>query len=47
MLVYLQNDAVTFFGGVSFWKKKFGRTLKEERKTLCNTGAQWTRDAGL
>ena len=32
MLVYIQNQAVTFFGGVSFWKKKFGRTIKEGAK---------------
>jgi len=28
MLVYIQNPAVTFFGGVSFWKKKFNRTMQ-------------------
>lgn len=32
MLVYIQNRAVTFFGGVSFWKKKFGRTIKEDAR---------------
>jgi hypothetical protein len=32
MLVYIQNRAVTFFGGVSFWKKKFNRTIKEEAR---------------
>lgn len=32
MLVYIQNQAVTFFGGVSFWKKKFGRIIKEEAR---------------
>ena len=32
MLVYIQNPAVTFFGGVSFWKKKFNRTIKENAK---------------
>lgn len=32
MLVYIQNQAVTFFGGVSFWKKKFGRTIKEDAR---------------
>jgi hypothetical protein len=32
MLVYIQNRAVTFFGGVSFWKKKFDRTIKEEAR---------------
>ena len=29
MLVYLQNDAVTFFGGTSYWNKNFNRTIKE------------------
>jgi hypothetical protein len=29
MLVYLQNEAVTFFGGTAFWKKRFNRTIKE------------------
>ena len=32
MLVYIQNRAVTFFGGVSFWKKKFERTIKEDAR---------------
>lgn len=32
MLVYFQNDAVTFFGGTSFWKKKFNRTIKEDAR---------------
>lgn len=32
MLVYIQNQTVTFFGGVSFWKKKFKRTIKEEAR---------------
>lgn len=32
MLVYIQNQAVTFFGGVSFWKKRFGRTIKEDAR---------------
>jgi len=32
MLVYIQNQAVTFFGGVSFWKKKFSRTIKEDAR---------------
>ncbi len=32
MLVYLQNEAVTFFGGKSFWKKKFDRTIKENAR---------------
>jgi len=27
MLVYAQNRAVTFFGGESYWKKKFNRTI--------------------
>jgi hypothetical protein len=29
MLVYIQNPAITFFGGTSFWKKKFNRSIKE------------------
>ena len=29
MLVYLQNEAVTFFGGKSFWKKRFNRRVKD------------------
>jgi hypothetical protein len=28
----MQNDAVTFFGGTSFWKKKFKRTIKEDAR---------------
>lgn len=32
MLVYIQNKAVTFFGGVTFWKKEFNRTLKEDAR---------------
>ncbi len=28
MLVYIQNNAVTFFGSVSYWKNKFGRKVK-------------------
>ena len=32
MLVYIQNSAVTFFGGVSYWKKKFNRTIKENAR---------------
>ena len=32
MLVYIQNDAVTFFGGISFWKKHFNRTIKRDAK---------------
>ena len=30
MLVHIQNPEVTFFGGVSFWKKKFNRTIKKQ-----------------
>lgn len=32
MLVYLQNGAVTFFGGTAFWKKRFNRTIKEDAR---------------
>lgn len=32
MLVYLQNEAVTFFGGTTFWKKKFNRTIKVDAR---------------
>lgn len=32
MLVYLQNEAVTFFGGTSFWKKRFNRNIKEDAR---------------
>ena len=32
MLVYIQNPSVTFFGGVSFWKKKFGRIIKVDAR---------------
>lgn len=32
MLVYLQNETVTFFGGTSFWKKKFKRTIRENAR---------------
>ena len=32
MLVYLQNKTVTFFGGESYWKKKFDRTIKEDAR---------------
>lgn len=32
MLVYIQNSAVTFFGGISFWKKKFNRIIKEDAR---------------
>ncbi|MCK9436173.1 MAG: hypothetical protein M0Q12_03070 [Synergistaceae bacterium] len=32
MLVYLQNEAVTFFGGKSFWKKRFERGVKKDAR---------------
>lgn len=32
MLVHLQNEAVTFFGGTAFWKKKFNRAIKEDAR---------------
>ncbi len=32
MLVYIQNKEVTFFGGVSYWKKNFNRTIKRFAK---------------
>lgn len=32
MLVYIQNSAVTFFGGVSYWKKNFNRTIKDDAR---------------
>ena len=32
MLVYLQNEAVTFFGGTSFWRNKFKRTIKQDAR---------------
>lgn len=32
MLVYIQNPAVTFFGGVSYWRKGFGRDVKEDAR---------------
>ena len=32
MLVYLQDESVTFFGGASFWRNKFHRYLKEEAR---------------
>lgn len=32
MLVYLQDESVTFFGGYSFWKKNFGRKIKEDAR---------------
>lgn len=32
MLVYLQDESVTFFGGANFWKKKFNRHVKEDAR---------------
>ena len=32
MLVYIQNPNVTFFGGASYWKKKFTRTVKNDAR---------------
>lgn len=32
MLVYIQNEAVAFFGGTTFWKKRFNRTIKEDAR---------------
>jgi len=32
MLVYLQDESVTFFGGASFWYKKFNRIVKEDAR---------------
>lgn len=32
MLVYIQNPSVTFWAGQSYWKKKFGRTIKENAR---------------
>lgn len=32
MLIYLQNPNVIFFGGSSYWKKKFNRTIKEDAR---------------
>jgi hypothetical protein len=32
MLVYVQNRNVTFFGGPSYWKKKFHRTVKKDAR---------------
>ena len=32
MLVYIQNKEVTFFGGTSYWKKNFNRTIKKFAK---------------
>lgn len=32
MLMYLQNDAVSFFGSTSYWKKKFNRFIREDAR---------------
>ena len=32
MLVYLQDESVTFFGGVKFWQKKFNRQVLENAR---------------
>ncbi|MBN1184813.1 MAG: hypothetical protein JXB49_21180 [Bacteroidales bacterium] len=32
MLVYIQNEEVTFFGGTSYWRKNFNRTIKKDAK---------------
>ncbi len=32
MLVYVQDESVTFFGGAKFWKKKFNRNVKEDAR---------------
>lgn len=32
MLVYLQDESVTFFGGANFWQKKFNRNVKEDAR---------------
>jgi len=32
MLVYLQDESVTFFGGTNFWEKKFHRSVKEDAR---------------
>jgi hypothetical protein len=32
MLVYLQNKEVTFFGGESYWRKNFNRTIRREAR---------------
>lgn len=32
MLVYIQNPGVTFFGGKSFWKQNFNRTISKDAK---------------
>lgn len=34
MLVYLQNDAVTFFGGVHYWRDHHRRFVKEGAKPI-------------
>ncbi len=34
MLVYLQNENVTFFGSEAFWKKKFDRRINKNAKPL-------------
>ena len=34
MLVYLQNDAVTFFGSKSFWKKRNRKIIEDARPYL-------------
>ncbi len=32
MLVYIQNSSVTFFGGTSYWRKRFNRHIKEDAR---------------
>src|SRR5690554_7099553 len=32
MLVYLQDESVTFFGGVNFWRSKFNRYVMEDAR---------------
>jgi len=32
MLVYVQDESVTFFGGASYWLKKFNRTIKQDAR---------------
>jgi predicted metallopeptidase len=32
MLVYLQDETVTLYGGVGFWKRKFNRTVRESAR---------------
>ena len=32
MLVYLQDESVTFFGGAKFWEKKFNRKVNEDAR---------------